>query len=184
MICQNVPTKIDLYTLSGLEKVKFSTRWLLKEFPIARCKTFVRSLCKTAEADSRHKLSSQVFRHPCFDQFFHQRGRQRIIGRETNGPLGDLKTFQITPKFFQRRGTARIERAVIGPCAEENQRTPIQAKCRNSIADALFCPRSDRMDSLAKFLEHDSLLGAYACQVFVNCSRLKDHFSAYASFSV
>jgi hypothetical protein len=60
---------------------------------------------------------------------------------------------------------------VIRPSAEENQRSSIQAKRRNSITDALFKLGLDRMDGLAKLVEHDPLIRAYACEVFVNCSR-------------
>src|SRR4030095_4880314 len=149
---------------------------LLKKLPIARCKSFVRSLCQTSRADFRHNLSRPVFRYACFDHFFHQRDRQRVIGRKANGPPGNLK-------FFQRRGTARIQRAMIRPCAEENQRASVQAESRNSVADTLLNLGRDCADGLAKFLERDPLISAYACEVFINCSRLGVHFPAYASFS-
>ena len=61
---------------------------------------------------------------------------------------------------------------MIRPCAEENQRTSIQTKRRNSITDALLNPGRGRADRLAKFLESDALISVYACEVFVNRSRL------------
>ena len=99
---------------------------------------------------------------------FTQREGQRVIGREANGPFGNLKTFQIAPKFFQHRGTSRIERAVIRPCAEENQRTPIQAERRNSIADTLLHFRSDGMDRFADFRQRPPLIRLRGREVLVN----------------
>src|SRR5262249_57841279 len=99
---QEVASRMES-NMEGTEKDKILGKMLLENLQIARRKSFVRSLCQTAWTDFRHKGLSAVFRYTRFDQFLHQRQRQRLIGREMNGPLGNLKTFQIAPKLFQRR---------------------------------------------------------------------------------
>src|ERR1044071_2054738 len=91
------PQKIELLPLSGsgptslkvsdtiepyierTGKSKILSKMLLKKLSVARCKSLVRSLCQTACAEFWHKILSPLFRYPCFDQFFYQGGRQRII---------------------------------------------------------------------------------------------------------
>jgi hypothetical protein len=58
---------------------KILRQMLLKKFPVASCESFVRSLCQTAWADFRHKVLGSFFSDSCFNQFFHQRGWQRVI---------------------------------------------------------------------------------------------------------
>src|SRR6266576_3893183 len=159
-------------TSSGLKKVKSSARCCSKNFRSPAAKAAYDRCAKRRGLHFGISLLSPLFCYPCFHEFFYQCQRQRVIRREANGPLANLKTFQIIPKIFQRSGIAWIERAVIRPSAQENQGSSIQAKRRNSITDALLNLGCYCVDDLAKFLQRDLLIRAYACEVFVNCSRL------------
>src|SRR4029077_10406681 len=80
-------------TSSGLEKVKSSARCCSKNFRSPAAKASYDRCARRRGLIFGISLLSAVFRYPCFDQFFHQRQRQRVIGREANCPLGNLKTF-------------------------------------------------------------------------------------------
>src|SRR5438094_8646228 len=155
-------------TSSGLEKVKSSARCSSKNFRSPAAKASYDRCAKRRALIFGISLLSPVLRHPCFDQFFHQRQRQRVIGRKPNGAFGNLKSFQIAPKIFQRLGAAWIEGAMIRPCAEENQRTSIKAKRRNSIADALLRFRSDGTDCFPEFRQRPPLIRLRCREILVN----------------
>ena len=69
---------------------------------------------------------------------------------------------------FHGGGTHWIERAVIRPRAEGNERTPIQTKRGESVADALLRLGRDGADGLAEFLERGRLIGIHGREIFVN----------------
>ena len=79
-----------------------------------------------------------------------------------------LEISYLVPKFFQRYGTSRIERAMIRPCAKENQQAPIQAKRGNPVTDTFLRLWRDGTDRLAKFLKRVSMIGIHARKVLVN----------------
>ena len=85
-----------------------------------------------------------------------------------NSALSDLEVFQISPKFFQRCSASGIERAMIRPGTEENQRASVQTKRRNSIANALFRFGRDRTDSPAQLLQRDALLSIHRREILVD----------------
>jgi hypothetical protein len=58
--------------------------------------------------------------------------------------------------------------SVIHPRAEGDERTPIQTKRGESVADALLRLGRDGADGLAEFLERGSLIGIHAREIFVN----------------
>ena len=113
--------------------------------------------------------STAARRDSCLDQLLHQRHRQRFVCGEADRAFAGPETFELVLERFHGGGTHRIERAVIRPRAEGNERTPIQTKRGESVADALLRLGRDGADSLAEFLEGGPLIGIHAREIFVNC---------------
>src|SRR4030095_14763104 len=77
---------------------------------------FVHLLCCFA----RDSMSTGNFCHPGLHNFSYDRRGQKLLRREPNSTSTDLEISQIGTKLFQRRGAARIKRAMLRPCSKEN----------------------------------------------------------------
>ena len=69
--------------------------------------------------------STAARRDSCLNQLLHQRRRQRFVCGEADRAFARLETFELVLERFHDGGTHWIERAVIRPRAEGNERTPI-----------------------------------------------------------
>ena len=92
----------------------------------------------------------------------------RFVCGEADRAFAGLETFELVLERFHGGGTHWIERAVTRPSAEGNERTPIQTKRGESVADALLRLGRDGADGLAEFLEGGPLIGIHARKIFVN----------------
>ena len=91
-----------------------------------------------------------------------------VIRREANRAFAGLKVFELVLKLFREGGTGGIERTVICPRAEINERSSVELKPSESVADALFHVGCDGVNGLAEFLQHGSLPGFRTREVLVN----------------
>jgi hypothetical protein len=111
--------------------------------------------------------SNAARRYSCLNQLLHHRRRQRFVCGEADRAFARLEIRELVFERFHDCGTHRIERAVIRPCAEGNERTPIHTKSGESVADALLRFGRDGADDLPEFLKGDPLIGIHAREIFV-----------------
>src|SRR4029077_3713293 len=93
---------------------------------------------------------------------------QRPVRLKADGAFARAIVLEFLLERTHRGGIHRVKRAVIRPRANSYQRLAVEAKGRQSVADALFRLRSGGLDGFAKFLERDSLVFVQACEVLVN----------------
>src|SRR5260221_6577512 len=93
-----------------------------------------------------HFVLHAVLRDPRPYQLPHQCRRQRFIGGEANRAFAGLESFELFQKRAYRGGTHGIQGTMIPGRPKGDQRTAIQPKGCESVADALFGPGGNSAD--------------------------------------
>src|SRR5438477_11174932 len=87
------------------------------------------------------------------------------------GALGGVVLRDGARERLERRAAERVIRTAARGGAESRHDTPINAKGRKAVADALLGVGEDRSDRLAKLLERGPLLRRDTGEVLVNSGR-------------
>src|SRR5262249_12654938 len=93
-------------------------------------------------------------------QLSPERGRQRVVGRKSNRAVAGVVLLEFVFVSGHRGRAHRVESAMVGSRAEGDQRTSVEAKRRESVADTLLRLRHCPLDGPAQFLEGSSLVVA------------------------